>query len=191
MIKSWFKVFLLTFLLISCGEQNAELSTDSSIPETGNSEILFQLKTADSSYLEHFPDGIIPWISLEDADKELFQLEKRHEFVLKERVVDIVIDYPVNNPIIIELKSNGKEGFTRAELALKISKEYKRIYREEEASANVKTVPLEEREGIINRNQTDGKYGIWGHDLGDLDLSAIVVHRVPGKKPRLELIVES
>jgi hypothetical protein len=185
------KIAILSLLVISCGEQSAELSTDSSIPETGNSEILFQLKTADSSYLEYFPDGIIPWISLEDADKELFQLEKRHEFVLKERVVDIVIDYPVKNPVIIELKSNGKSGFTRAELALKISKEYKRIYREEEASANVKTIPLEEREGIINRNQTDGKYGIWGHDLGDLDLSAIVVHRVSGKKPRLELIVES
>ncbi len=33
------------------------------------------------------------------------------------------------------------------------------------------------RRGIINRNQTNGKYGIWGHDIGDLDLSAVIVKK--------------
>ncbi|WP_300027237.1 hypothetical protein [uncultured Maribacter sp.] len=82
-------------------------------------------------------------------------------------------------------------GFTRKELAQKISIEYNRIYEEEEDSANTKTTPLEKRQGLINRNKTDGKYGIWGHDIDDLDLSAIILSKMPNGELKLELIVES
>ena len=46
---------------------------------------------------------------------------------------------------------------------------------------------LNQRKGIINRNETDGKYGIWGHDLEDLDLSTIEVYR--NKENKLELVL--
>ncbi|WP_341907053.1 hypothetical protein [Fluviicola taffensis] len=199
MIQSCIKLFVLCVLLTGCGQKNNNSEKLSSVPPINNElldeqdiiEILFEIKTNDPEYLKSFPDGIIPWISIEDVDQELKQLIGKNEIVLTENEVDVTIDYPVDEPFNISLKSDKPSGFTRGELILKISKEYKRIYKEEEASAKEKTIPIEKREGVINRNTTDGKYGIWGHDLGDLDLSEIIVHRKSGKKTRLELYIES
>lgn len=194
-MKSGFKLLILSVVLVSCGQQNDKnkfaLDTTSEkkiqdMPET--SEILFEVRTMDK---ELAPDGVIPWISIENPDKEIINLIGKDEIVLKERLVDVTIDYPLENVTTIELKPDKKSGFTRAELILKISAEYKRIYKEEEATAKEKTIPIEKREGLINRNTTNGKYGIWGHDLGDLDLSEIIVHKRFGKKTRLELYIES
>lgn len=194
-MKSGFKLLMLSILLLSCGQRNDQhrLLSDAAlhkntqdVPET--IEILFEVKTTDK---ELAPDGVTPWISIEDADKEVFDLIGKDEIVLKEQVVDVTIDYPLENAATIELRSDKKSGFTRAELILKISAEYKRIYKEEEASAKEKTIPIEKREGLVNRNTTNGKYGIWGHDLEDLDLSEIIVHKKHGKKTRLELYIES
>ena len=102
-----------------------------------------------------------------------------------------MIDYPLNKPTEIEIRSKEKEGFSRIELIRLISQAYHRIYDEEEASAKVKTVPLKKREDLINRNETDGKYGIWGHNIGDLDLSAIIVQSKNGITPKLVLYIES
>jgi hypothetical protein len=194
-MKSGFKLLMLSVLLLSCGQRNDQhkLLSDAAsnkkiqdVPET--TEILFEVKTTDK---ELSPDGIIPWISIEDADKEVSNLIGKNEIVLTEQVVDVTIDYPLENATTIELRSDKKFGFTRAELILKIRAEYKRIYKEEESSAKEKTIPIEKREGLINRNATNGKYGIWGHDLEDLDLSEIIVHKKSGKKTRLELYIES
>jgi len=154
-------------------------------------EISFEVKTTDPYDLEIFVDGIIPWISIENPNAELNRLIGKDEVVLKGTSAIIIIDYPVANPIEIQIKPAKIEGFTRGELISIISKEYHRIYKEEEESAVTKTTPLEEREGLINRNQTDGKYGIWGHDIGDLDLTAIIIRPQPNGIPKLELIVES
>ncbi len=198
MIKIGFKIVLLSVFLFGCVQQNEEnqnsqdISLDEKLLEVPEIiEIFFEIKTEDPDYLKSFPDGIIPWISIEDANKEVSQLIGKDETVLKENLVDLTIDYPLENPVTVELKSDKKSGFTRSELILKIQNEYQRIYKEEEASAKEKTMPIEKREGLVNRNATNGKYGIWGHDLGDLDLSEIIVHRKPGKKTRLELYVES
>jgi hypothetical protein len=191
MNKSGLKLLILSILLVSCGHTNDHngfpLDANQEL-EGETSEILFEIKTTDK---EVASDGVIPWISIENADKEVFNLIGKDEIVLKEQVVDLTIDYPLENVITVELRSDKKNGFTRAELILKISAEYKRIYQKEEISAKEKTIPIEEREGVVNRNTTDGKYGIWGHDLGDLDLSEIIVHKKSGKKTRLELYIES
>lgn len=60
-----------------------------------------------------------------------------------------------------------------------ITKEYQKLYQDEEKSATIKTVPMKERK-MYNRNQTNGKYGIWGHDLADLALSSIQVYKENG-----------
>ena len=57
-----------------------------------------------------------------------------------------------------------------------IGKFYEEIYDEEEASAITKTLPMSERK-IMNRNQTDGIYGIWGHDLDDIAISGVEARR--------------
>ncbi|MCJ8292103.1 MAG: hypothetical protein HRT58_19660 [Crocinitomicaceae bacterium] len=190
MIKTF--AWILTLILISCSSNSqSQNSTSEGRSILDQSEILFELRTTDPDYLESFPDGIIPWISIQNAAEEVDMLIGKNDLVLSSNSVLIIIDYPVNEPFEIEIKSDGTEGFTRSELILKISEEYKRIYKEEEESASIKTIPTEDRNRVVNRNETNGKYGIWGHDLIDLDLAAIVVHRESGQKPKLELYIES
>ena len=184
---------LLSILIIGCLSPKNETSKEpeKSAKEVAASEILFQVRTSNKEELEIFKDGIIPWISIKEPEKSLDNLIDKDEIVLKSNAAILLIDYPLNKPIEIEIRSKDKDGFSRIELIRLISQEYHRIYNEEEASAKVKTVPLEERDGLINRNETDGKYGILGHDIGDLDLSAIIVHSKNGFTPKLELYIES
>lgn len=65
------------------------------------------------------------------------------------------------------------------------------MYEEEEATAIIKTVPPEKRNKMYNRNETNGKYGIWGHDIADLVLSEIHVYEDADKKLILALMIES
>ena len=58
-----------------------------------------------------------------------------------------------------------------------IQEKYKQVYKEEEESAATKTIPMNSREGLSNRNETNGKYGIWGHDLTDLYLTDVEVYK--------------
>lgn len=186
-------LFLVLFALISsCGSnEKPDLNQAPQQSISDSYEILCEVKTSDSLYLESFEDGIIPWISIQNAASQVDNLIGKNDIVLTSQTALIIIDYPLNKPCEIKIKSDNPTGFTKAELILKISNEYKRIYKEEEESASTKTTPMEERGGIINRNETNGKYGIWGHDLIDLDLSAIVVHNKKGKIPTLELYIDS
>lgn len=167
--------------------KNRERTITNDQPEA----ILFQLKPDDKKELEIFEDGLIPWISIKDPQKEIDRLIGKDDVVIKDNTAVLVIDYPLNKPVEIEIKSNESIGFKRGELIQLVSKEYKRIYKEEEKSAKTKTVPLEDRQGLVNRNETDGKYGIWGHDIEDLDLAAITIHKSNDGKTILRLIVES
>lgn len=55
----------------------------------------------------------------------------------------------------------------------------------------MKTVPLEQRKRLLNRNRTDGTYGIRGHDLSDLDLHTAEVYRTASGRWLLELGIDS
>lgn len=203
-----YKVFILFLLLliISCDGQKS--TTEKAIQTIKNndaeqiqktyeeagdlvSEITFELLPT-SEQKADWPDGVIPWISVENAEKEVSQLISPNEIVIKQNKINLIIDYPLNKPTTITL-SNPK-GFTRKDLALEVSKQYHRIYTEEEATAKTKTIPVEQRTGLINRNETDGKYGkygIWGHDIGDLVLSGIEVHQAKDGEIYLILMLNS
>lgn len=187
-MKNFIITILFAFLIIGCKSKNEKNKAELSL---NSSEILFQVKTYDKDNLEIFEDGIIPWISIKNPESELNNLIGKDEIVIDKSNVTLIIDYPLNNPVEIKIKSDNSKGFTRKELVQKISTEYNRIYKEEEDSAKTKTTPIDERQGVINRNQTDGKYGIWGHDIDDLDLSAIVLRQSENGDIKLELIVES
>ncbi len=133
---------------------------------------------------------LIPWIGLEGIDAELDRLIEPDEVVVSNKKVTILIDYPLNNPVRFDLISK-KEGFSRKHLAVEISRKYHSLYIEEEETASVKTIPPEQRKTMINRNETNGKYGIWGHDLGDLALRAIEVRRSSDGEILLCLLIES
>ena len=190
------KLLIFTFLsiiILGCSSTKNETNKESEklTNEVGASEILFQVRTSNKEDLEIFEDGIIPWISIKEPENSLVNLIDKDEIVLNSNKAILSIDYPLNKPTEIEIRSKEKDGFSRIELIRLISQAYHRIYDEEEASAKVKTVPLKKREDLINRNETDGKYGIWGHDIGDLDLSAIIVQSKNGITPKLVLYIES
>lgn len=171
-------------------QQNEAVQLDKIYNEAGEliSEISFELSATEEQKAD-WPEGIIPWISIENTQAEIGQLLNPDEIVIQENKVNLIIDYPLKKPATIEL-SNPK-GFSRKNLILEISKNYHKIYAEEEATAKTKTIPSDKRTGLINRNETDGKYGIWGHDLSDLDLSGIEIHKSKDGKINLILIVES
>ncbi|MFT3704561.1 MAG: hypothetical protein QM802_19500 [Agriterribacter sp.] len=126
--------------------------------------------------VKNFGNEPVPWINLIKTDTELSRLIDADEIVLPFSQATLFIDYPLAKPVVFELSATEK-GFSRKQLIEEISKKYHQIYEEEESSATVKTVPADKRKGLINRNETNGKYGIWGHDLSDLALSSIEVHK--------------
>jgi hypothetical protein len=146
----------------------------------------FQVKTND---LANYPDGVIPWINLDKPDKDLLQLVQKDEVVIHQNKVTVIIDYPLTNEYKFTLTSDV--GFTRARLVKEISRAYYKIYQEEEATASVKTIPVKERTTTYNRNQTNGKYGVWGHDIADLVLTYVIVYRSPNGEILLSLVVDS
>lgn len=87
------------------------------------------------------------------------------------KTFNLKITYPLTNPFVCELNS-GNKGLTRRQVIEFVIKCYKQIYKEEDKSTKVKTglVP-----GLYNRNETNGKYGIWGHDMSDLMLHTLEV----------------
>ena len=151
--------------------------------------IEFGVKASEEE-LEDFEDGIIPWISIENPESEIDRLIDSDEIVIPYSEITIIIDYPLNKPTSFVL-TNSKNGFTKKELILEISKKYHDIYTVEETTATIKTIPPDERKGIMNRNETNGNYGIWGHDIGDLDLSSIEVFKSESGKIQIILDVYS
>lgn len=135
-------------------------------------KIEFRLK-ADSEESKTFTDGFVPWIRLDTPKLEINRLIDTREVVLPYQTVTLIIDYPLRNPARFKLTGRSA-GFTRKMLIEMISEKYTEIYLEEEQTATIKTLPRDKR-ALINRNETNGKYGIWGHDLSDLALDAIEV----------------
>lgn len=149
-------------------------------------KISFEVKTKDTI---DFENGLIPWASLENPEQDISELKDPDEILINQKVVTVIIDYPIRNEHQFEL--NSSKGFSRELLLKEISKAYHKMYEEEEASATIKTIPLEKRTTMYNRNETNGKYGIWGHDIADLVLSEIHIYEDSNKKLILALMIES
>jgi hypothetical protein len=200
-------LFLLTVLLFGCNGQSQRMNSDSKsndpikvIQEREQiavekqydnlgeliSTIEFGIQTDNKT---DFEDGIIPWASLENPENDIPNLIDKDEVVIKQPSVKIIIDYPLTNQYEFTLTSD--KGFTRAQLLLEISKHYYKVFDEEEESATIKTIPFDKRTTIANRNETNGKYGIWGHDIADLVLSGISVYRATNGETVLSLNIES
>jgi hypothetical protein len=138
---------------------------------------------------EHFDNGIAPWINIVSREAEVEGLIDPDSLALNYPNAKIVFDYPLANPTTRDISTSG-EGFSRRELVELIGRFYEEIYEEEEASATTKTLSMSERK-IMNRNQTDGIYGIWGHDLDDIALSGVEVRRTANGEIILILGIES
>jgi hypothetical protein len=134
-----------------------------------------------------FPGGI----RLAEGDRAIMRLDKPDEIVIPFEHAVLVIDFPLSHPATVPITAPLPLGFTRAALVKSICDEYEHIYAAEEGTAAIKPVPLEDRGGGGTRNRTDGAYGIWGHDLQDLVVTAARWTRQPDGTVQIELHVES
>jgi len=116
-----------------------------------------------------FPDG---GVRIGDVQGALAKLSNPEEIVVPFEHAVLVITYPLSTPASISIDAAFPIGFTRAELVKAVCEEYANVYEAEEATATLKTVPLEERPNGKSRNRTDGVYGIWGYDLDKLTMRA-------------------
>lgn len=80
-------------------------------------------------------------------------------------------DYPLTNQVSFEHEFDG----SLSDVISKICEDYKEIYERESETTTIPVVPIEQRVGLINRNTTNGEYGIWGHDIDDLYLHSIYI----------------
>jgi hypothetical protein len=168
-------------------EKEGQIS-EKSFSEIGEliSTIEFKVKTNNK---KDFEDGFIPWADLEKPKTDLPNLDKKDEIIINEKQVKIIIDYPLTNQYEFILQSD--KGFTRGQLLMEISKHYYLLYEEEEKTATLKTIPIDKRATMYNRNETNGKYGIWGHDIADMDISEISVYKTKKGEIIVTLNIES
>jgi hypothetical protein len=134
-----------------------------------------------------FPGGI----RLSEGEGAIMRLDKPDEIVIPFEHAVLVIDYPLSNPATVPITAPLPLGFTRAALVRSICDEYEHIYAAEEGTAAIKPIPPEDRGELRNRNRTDGAYGIWGHDLHDLVVTAARWSRLADGTIQIELHVES
>lgn len=169
---------------------NAETDVTNNLidPKELIAEIEYQL-VARKEDADLFDNGLEPYITLEHPQQEINRLVKPNEMVLACDSATLIIDYPVRAPASFVIKQKNKN-YTRKELVLEVSRIYHELYDEEEKTASVKTLPMKDRKSM-NRNETNGKYGIWGHDLADLVLTSIKVYQKSNGQIYLTLEIES
>ncbi len=148
--------------------------------------ITFEVRTKNTV---DYKNGLVPWASLEKPDRDLPKLIDPKKIIINEKALTVIIDYPLKHEYRLELRSAN--GFNRAFLLKEISKAYYKLYEEEETTATIKTIPIKKRTTMNNRNETNGKYGIWGHDIANLLLSGILVYKTDDDKIVLALNIES
>jgi len=109
----------------------------------------------------------------ESCEKEVKQCIPDEVVLPPNREYTLIIDYPVSNPYKAKIKI-GEKGMTRIKLANEICKHYRKMYAVEDGTAGGDPGHIP---GMFNRATSKGKYGIWGHDLGDLVLIDAKVHK--------------
>lgn len=163
------------------------LSINTSWAQDINYDIEFSVK-ATPEEAEEFEDDVVPWASIKNAKRDAARLIDADKKIIAADDIILIIDYPIDEPVKFPLHS--KDGFTKSELLIKIGEVYKKVYEAEESTSSVKTIPIGERKGLINRNKTDGKYGICCHDIDDLDVSSASIS-CENKTCVVELYIES
>jgi hypothetical protein len=126
-------------------------------------------------------NGPSPYVGLTKKQQKhsLKYLYDPNATVIDDPMLTLVIDYPLRHPTEVTL-GPCLAGFTREDLVRLIGSAYRKIYREEKASSTLPVETMARRNpgcSLMNRAETNGKYGIYGHVLDDLLLHTIVYHR--------------
>ena len=95
------------------------------------------------------------------------------------RVYELTIDYPLSNPAVIKVRT-GERGLGFAGLMTKIVKGYRRVYKQEDTSI--------ERAKAKGDFDGESRWGIWGHNIGDLAIEGMDINH---EKRKIRLRVGS
>ena len=132
-------------------------------------QVEFQSRYSGKSNWDNVDDDDIScYISVESPEGDIKGQRYPDEIVIPMKEIRIQYTYPLSNSVIMGFDADNGTGFTRAELARKVCDGYKRIYDAENAVGDPGRIP-----GMLNRAKSDGPYGIWGHDIGDLVLHEV------------------
>ena len=117
------------------------------------------------------PIGFTPLPHLTELSKKSFwHTNASKDFSLTSQdTICIRFVYPFSKPIYIEfINSHKNRGFSRNRVVKLIVLAYQRFYAEEERTSTMLLVPH-----TLNRGQSNGKYGIWGHFFSHLVLEKL------------------
>lgn len=109
------------------------------------------------------------------TEDDLSDVKDKDKVIIKDYEVKITLTYPLRNSYSKKYKSD--KGFTIGDIIKCTIEMYKFVYSEEEKTTTTKVTSMDDRIqnglGLLNRNETNGKFGIWGHDIEDLIIEGI------------------
>ena len=163
---------------MSKGVQKKSVQSKPSRPNKGIVKVEFQVGN-DPTY------GPSPYVGLtkEGQKASLKAMANKDDLVFIEGIgkdINVVFDYPLQRPTEFPITAP----LTRKDLVRFIGAAYRLIYDQESATSSLRAEPMCERNpecGLLNRANTDGVYGIYGHDLGDLALHTVTYDIRAGK----------
>jgi hypothetical protein len=124
-------------------------------------QIVIEIPSRDPDY----QGGWSPGIETEDDD-----IIDADEIITTRDSIFIKFDYPLSRAVSFSYHKKRPEGFSRRDFYKCILAGYHRIYSEEhKAVGDPGHIP-----GMLNRQSSEGPYGIWGHDIGDLVLEGVI-----------------
>jgi hypothetical protein len=116
-----------------------------------------------------YPGKEYPYIHVANPKEDIERQYHPDEIVIPISTIEVIYSYPLSVKTTRSFNADKPEGFTRAHLARIVCDGYKQIYQEEENAVgdpgNI--------HGMFNRKKSHGPYGIWGHNISDLDLYSV------------------
>jgi hypothetical protein len=109
-----------------------------------------------------------------DIEEERGDFEM-NDFIMKAKSVEFLIDYPLDNPAHLTITGLPEDKLTPHLICKSVSEAYHEIYRIEDQGMEI--AKSQEVGGItfLNRPNTDGMFGIWGHGITDLVIERLTV----------------
>ena len=129
--------------------------------------------------------ALVPTVAKDENDNEsvyvsvaygeTYHLDDKTNLIPDKENIRICYQYPLSIPCVKTFQT-PTNGFTQKQLVLLVQRGYREIYDEENTSSSIAEQPMSQAYpgcGLINRCETNGVHGIWGHSIGDLYLHTL------------------
>ena len=114
--------------------------------------------------------------------EKTLEFAKEHNVDLPETLPigsTITITYPLTNAVVFESLYPIKTSYELIKFFVDC---YNMVYFIEDQTIDYPDEPADYIPGMLNRTRTNGAFGIWGHDIGDLVLEGIILKKQPDGK---------